>query len=41
LCHACHCNAHRCEGCGDVKLKARHIKRRQSLCDNCTGRSQA
>lgn len=35
MCNRCHCNAHRCESCGRVNLKARHIKRGQKRCDDC------
>jgi hypothetical protein len=36
ICHECHCDKHRCEKCGRVALKARHIKSRSSICDRCS-----
>ena len=35
LCRKCHEDAHRCTECGRIKLKARHIKKHQTICDEC------
>ena len=35
ICHACHCDRHRCVKCGQVELKAKHIKSGSSICDRC------
>ena len=36
ICHGCHCDLHRCRNCGEVKLKAKHIKHSLKVCDGCT-----
>lgn len=35
ICHSCHCDSHRCLSCGQIALKARHIKAGRVLCDRC------
>jgi hypothetical protein len=35
LCRECHENAHRCDKCQKVNLKARHIKTGIKVCDFC------
>lgn len=35
LCRACHENRHRCSRCGSIRLKARHIKSKVNICDQC------
>jgi hypothetical protein len=35
LCRSCHELAHTCEHCGEIKLKAAHIKRGVKICDQC------
>lgn len=35
VCHECHEDAHRCDTCGQVVLKAEHIKSGQTTCFNC------
>jgi hypothetical protein len=37
LCRACHEDAHRCASCARVRLKAKHIKERSVICDDCRG----
>lgn len=35
VCNPCHCELHTCKQCGDIKLKARHIKAGSQVCDDC------
>jgi hypothetical protein len=35
VCHNCHCDLHRCESCGDVRLKAAEIKTGDRVCRKC------
>lgn len=35
LCDICHENAHTCQVCGRVALKAKHIKAKLRQCDKC------
>lgn len=35
LCRSCHEDAHRCQRCGEIALKAYHIKRGIGVCDSC------
>jgi hypothetical protein len=35
ICHQCHCDKHRCVKCGQVALKAKHIKLCSFICDRC------
>lgn len=37
LCHACHCERHRCNRCGSVALKAAEIKVNEKTCRTCRG----
>lgn len=39
LCRSCHTEAHRCRRCGQIALKAHHIKRGLFVC--CEGESHA
>ncbi len=35
LCRECHEDAHRCESCNQIQLKAKHIKSQTKICDQC------
>jgi len=38
LCRKCHEDAHRCDKCGEISLKAKHIKQHLTTCDKCNSR---
>ena len=40
LCRECHEDAHRCQKCGNVNLKAWHIKNGLDVCFNCCNHHQ-
>lgn len=40
VCHGCHEDAHRCDCCGEVNLKARDIKAGRTTCFDCYSKRQ-
>ena len=40
VCHECHENAHRCDDCGDIVLKAEAIKAGRTTCWECYCRKE-